>query len=247
MTQVTTLVDTLKQTLKSHHLTYADVASRLEMSEANVKRMFSSRRFTLDRLEEVCQLMQMELSDLFQLYDESRQRITELTLVQEEALVRDAQLLFVAVCVRNRLSFDEIVNHYQITPSECIRALAKLDKLKIIDLLPENRIKLRIDEGFRWIPNGPIKSFFEKQVQGQFLRSRFEGELEQNLFLFGLLSDVSIQTAINKLQALAREFHDLHRQDACMPLEKRHSIGFMLALRPWEMEVFQPFLPLKKE
>ena len=97
MTQITTLVDTLKQTLKIHHLTYADVASRLEMSEANVKRMFSSRRFTLDRLEEVCQLMQMELSDLFQLYDESRQRITELTLVQEEALVRDSTT---AVCRR---------------------------------------------------------------------------------------------------------------------------------------------------
>ena len=246
MAQITALIDTLKQTLKIHQLTYADVARELGMSEANVKRMFSSRRFTLDRLEEVCQLMQLELSDLFQMYDESRQRITELTLMQEEALVRDAKLLFVAVCVRNRLGFDEIVNHYNITSSECIRALAKLDKLKIIDLLPNNRIKLRIDEGFCWIPNGPIKHFFERQVQGQFLRSKFDGELEKNLFLFGLLSEASTQIAINKLQILAREFHDLHRQDACMPLGKRHSIGFMLALRPWEMEVFQPFLPPKK-
>lgn len=240
MAQTAALIETLKQALKSHRLTYAEVARKLDMSEANVKRMFASQRFTLERLEDVCKLMKMELSDLFQLYEESRQRITQLTLEQEEELVRDTKLLLVAVSVRNRLCFDDIVSNYQLTQNECIRALAKLDKLKIIDLLPENRIKLRIDEGFRWLPNGPIESFFEKQIQGQFLKSRFNGELEQRLFLFGLLGDSSTQVMINKIQSLAKEFTELHRQDARLPLEKRHNIGFMLALRPWELEVFQP-------
>lgn len=246
MAQISALIETLKQALKSHRLTYADVARELAMSEANVKRMFASQRFTLERLEEVCALMRMELSDLFQLYEESRQRISQLTLEQEEELVRDAKLLFVAVSVRNRLSFEEIVSHYQITQSECVRALAKLDRLKIIDLLPDNRIKLRIDDGFRWLPNGPIQRFFEKQVKEQFLQSKFDGELEQSLFLFGLLCDSSAQLLANKIGALASEFNDLHRQDASLPLEKRHSMGFMLSMRPWEMELFQPFLRLKR-
>ncbi len=240
MAQSAALIDTLKQTLKSHRLTYAEVARKLHMSEANIKRMFASKRFTLERLEEVCKLMQLELSDLFQLYEESRQRITQLTLEQEDELVRDAKLLLVAVSVRNRLGFDDIVSHYQITQAECIRALAKLDKLKIIDLLPHNRIKLRIDEDFRWLPNGPIERFFEKQIQSQFLKSGFNGELERRLFLFGLLGDSSTQVLINKLQSLAKEFTELHRQDARLPLEKRHNVGFMLALRPWELEVFRP-------
>ncbi len=240
MAQSAALIDTLKQTLKSHRLTYAEVARKLHMSEANIKRMFASKRFTLERLEEVCKLMQLELSDLFQLYEESRQRITQLTLEQEDELVRDAKLLLVAVSVRNRLGFDDIVSHYQVTKTECIRALAKLDKLKIIDLLPHNRIKLRIDEDFRWLPNGPIERFFEKQIQSQFLKSGFNGELEQRLFLFGLLGDSSTQVLINKLQSLTKEFTELHRQDARLPLEKRHNVGFMLALRPWELEVFRP-------
>lgn len=240
MAQTAALIETLKHALKSHHLTYAEVACKLGMSEANVKRMFASKRFTLERLEDVCNLMKMELSDLFQLYEESRQRITQLTLEQEEELVRDTRLLLVAVSVRNRLAFDDIISNYQVSKTECIKALAKLDKLKIIDLLPNNRIKLRIDEGFRWLPNGPIERFFEKQIQGQFLKSRFGGELEQRLFLFGLLGDSSAQMMINKMQSLAKEFTELHRQDARLPLEKRHNIGFMLALRPWELEVFQP-------
>ena len=187
MAQSEALIDTLKQALKNHHITYADAAHKLDMSEANVKRMFASKRFTLDRLEDVCKIMQMELSDLFQLYDESRQRITQLSLEQEQELVSNVKLLLVAVSVRNRLSFDDIINNYDISTTECIRHLAKLDKLKIIDLLPNNRIKLRIDEHFHWLPNGPIENFFEQQIQRQFLKSTFSGELEQRLFLFGFV------------------------------------------------------------
>lgn len=240
MTQATALIETLKQALKHHGLTYAEVARRLGMSEANVKRMFAAKRFTLDRLEEICRLMQLDLADLLLLYEDSRQRITQLTEEQEEELVSDEKLLLVAVSVRNRLGFDDIIRHYHISELECIRCLARLDRLKIIDLLPNNRIKLRIDEDFRWLQNGPIDRFFEKQIKNQFLKSGFSGEREQRLFLFGLLGDASIQVLMNKLQLLSKEFAELHRQDAQLSLEKRYNIGLMLAMRPWELGVFEP-------
>jgi len=202
--------------------------------------MFASKRFSLDRLEEICQLMQMELSDLFLLYEESRQRITQLTKEQEQELVKDSRLLLVAVSVRNRLSFEEITCNYQLKETECIQALAKLDRLKIIDLLQGNRIKLRIDEDFRWLPNGPIERFFEKQVQSHFLTSGFQGEQKQRLFLFGLLSDASAEVMNNKLQSLAKEFGELHRQDARLPIDKRSNFGLLLAMRRWELEAFKP-------
>lgn len=247
MAQTVALIDTLKKALKSHHLTYAEVAKQLDMSEANIKRMFASKRFSLDRLEDICQLMQMELSDLFQLYEASRQHITQLTLQQEKELVANDKLLLVAVSVRNHLGFNDIITNYEISETECIRHLAKLDKLKIIDLLPNNRIKLRIDEGFSWIKNGPIETLFEEQIQSQFLKSRFNGDCEQRKFLFGLLGDSSAQVLVNKINALAREFTELHRQDVALPLEKRHNIGFMLALRPWDLQAFQPLRKEKKQ
>ncbi len=240
MAQTEAIIDTLKQALKQQRLTYAEIARRLDMSEANVKRMFASKRFTLERLEDICRLIQLELSDLFQLYESSRQRITTLTIEQEKELVSDTLLLLVAVSVRNRLSYEEIITHYDISPTECIRYLARLDKLKIIDLLPNNRIKLRIDEHFHWLPNGPIERFYEKQIQTQFLKATFNGEMEERLFLFGLLGDNSNQLMLNKIKTLAREFAELHRQDANLPLSKRHNIGFMLALRPWDLDVFIP-------
>lgn len=241
MTQTVALINTLKKALKQQHLTYALVAEKLSMSEANIKRMFASKRFSLDRLEEICQLMQMELSDLFQLYEESRQRINQLTLQQEKELVANEKLLLVAVSVRNRLTFEDIISNYDISETECIRFLAKLDKLKIIDLLPNNRIKLRIDDGFSWLKNGPIETFFESQIQSQFLKSRFSGDCEKRKFLFGLLGDSSVEILMKKINALSTEFAELHRQDSSLPLDKRHNVGFMLALRPWELQAFQPY------
>ena len=243
MAQTEALIDTLKQALRNQRVTYAEVAQKLDMSEANVKRMFATKRFTLERLEDICRLIQLELSDLFQLYEESRQRITTLTLEQEKELISDNKLLLIAVCVRNRLGFDDIINNYNISNTECIRYLAKLDKLKIIDLLPNNRIKLRIDEHFHWLPHGPIERFYEKQIQNQFLKASFNGEFEERLFLFGLLGDSSAQIMINKMKSLAKEFAELHRQDSNLSLEQRHNIGFMLALRPWDLDAF---LPLQK-
>lgn len=240
MTQTAALIETLKQALKRHRLTYAEVARRLDMSEANVKRMFAAKRFTLERLEAVCRLIQLELTDLVQLYEESRQRINQLSEAQEQELVSDEKLLLVAVCVRNRLSFDDIIRYYRLSEADCIRCLARLDRLKIIDLLPSNRIKLRIDEHFRWLPNGPIDRFFEKQIKNQFLKSSFNAVHEQRLFLFGLLGEASIQQLMQRIESLSKEFTELHRQDAQLPLAKRHNIGFMLALRPWELAVFQP-------
>jgi len=245
MAQTAELVKTLKAALKSNNLTYAEVARRLDMSEANVKRLFVSKRFTLQRLEDICRLMQMELTDLFQLYQESRQRISQLTLEQEKELVKDEKLLLVAVSVRNHLTFNDIINNYLLSETECIRCLAKLDKLMIIDLLPNNRIKLRIDEDFRWIENGPIEDFFEKKIQKHFLKSGFRRELEHRRFLFGLLGDSSTRLLLNKMQNLTKEFAELHRQDAYLPLEKRINIGFMMAVRPWELEVFKPLIRLK--
>jgi DNA-binding Lrp family transcriptional regulator len=242
MAQTPALIDILKQSLKTHRLTYADIASRLEMSEANVKRMFAKKRFSMHRFEQICELMQMEMSDLFVLYEASRQRINQLTEQQERELVGDEKLLLVAVSVRNQLSFEQIVEHYQISATECIQYLAKLDRLKIIDLLPDNRIKLRIDEHFSWLPGGPIERFFEREIQRQFLKSRFKGELEQRQFHFGLLGDTSSQIMIEKLESLAHEFTELHKRDLHLPLHKRHNQGLMLAMRPWHLDVFDPLV-----
>ena len=134
MARSAALVDTLKQALKANNMTYAELAAALGLSEASIKRMFSKKDFTLERFDKVCQQMDMEMSDLLRLYERNRHRITRLTQTQEQELVANMELLLVAVCVRNHWTFDDIIHHYNISATKCIRKLARLDRLGIIDL-----------------------------------------------------------------------------------------------------------------
>ncbi len=240
MAQTQAVIQTLKQALRSKGLTYAHVAEGLCMSEANVKRMFAAERLTLDRIEAICQLMSMDLSDLFQLYDDSRQRVQQLTEAQEEELVADTRLLLVAICVRNALNFEEIMQYHHLNESDLIQCLAKLDRLGLIDLLPNNKIRVRVDPNFSWLPNGPIQRFYDKAIQKEFLAGRFPPN--QRLFQFGLLSKNSQAIIQSRMQALSQEFMQLNRRDRDLPWDQRHSTGMLLAERSWEFSVLVPYI-----
>ena len=63
MALTTALIEVLKRELKSRDITYADVAKKLDLSEASIKRMFS-KDFMLSRLDEICEFAGIEFADL---------------------------------------------------------------------------------------------------------------------------------------------------------------------------------------
>ncbi|WP_372965833.1 helix-turn-helix domain-containing protein [Marinobacter sp.] len=237
MAQTSAIVSELKRQLRSHGLTYQDVAEALELSVASVKRLFSEKQFSLKRLDQVCNLMGMEISDLVRKLA-PEQKVDQLTLEQEEELVSDVRLLLVAVCAMNRWRFDEIHMNYEISETDLIRYLALLDRMGVVELLPGNRIKLLISHDFTWQPNGPIQRFFETEVQQDFLKCRFTRAGELRLFVSGMLSTQSNEAVQQKLKRLALEFRHCHEEDLALPLEQRFGVSLMMAMRPWEIEAF---------
>ena len=238
MAQSEDLVKTLKIELKQHGLTYADVASALSLSEASVKRMFADKHFSLKRLDTICQLMGMEITDLVFRYEENRSTISHLSYEQEKELVSDMKLLLIAVAARNHCTFDEIIGRYEISQTECIQYLARLDRLGIVELLPNNRIKLIISEDFRWLENGPIEAFYMDKLQSEYFDCHFNQSGELRLFLTGAISSTTQDILYKKLDMLAREFATMLRQDLSVPLTERTNTGVVLAIRNWEFSAF---------
>jgi transcriptional regulator with XRE-family HTH domain len=239
MSQIAALVETLKKELRARRITYADIAAHLNLSESSIKRQFSEGRFTLNRLEDICQLAGLEVSELFQKMQEQRNRISTLTYEQEEKIVEDPRLLLVATCVLNHWGFEEIIRTYQITEHEGIQLLAQLDRLNVIELLPLNRIRLIVANDFRWLPGGPVQKFFRETVQPDFLQSDFTSSGEALLFRNGMLSRGSNATLIKKMNRLLSGFSELHDGDTGLPLEERFGSSLMIALRPWEFSFFR--------
>jgi DNA-binding Xre family transcriptional regulator len=87
MSQSSQLIDALKLELRRQRITYKQVAQTLELSEASVKRLFAGRFFTLERLERICQLLNMSFSDLVRQAEKKVALTNELTLEQEREIV----------------------------------------------------------------------------------------------------------------------------------------------------------------
>ena len=212
------------------------------MSEASVKRVFSRQTFTLERLDRICGVLGIEITDLGRLVEDEAERVTQLTKEQERGLVADPKLLLVAVHALNHWSLDEIVATYTLTRVQCIRYLAHLDRLRIIDLLPDNRIKVRVARTFSWLPDGPIQRYFSSQVESDFFASPFDGKGERLAFVSGMLSRSSNAVVQHHISRLAATFAELHQQDINMPLSERFGTSLLVALRPWAPKAFRKLL-----
>ena len=236
--QAAALIDTLKRMLKAKGLTYADVAKGLALSEATVKRIFSRGDFTLQRLEEVCRLARIDFAELAAAAGDEAQGVTELTEAQEQEIVSDPALLLVAWCAVNNWTFEQIVATYDLTHAQCVRCLARLDRIKVVELLPGNRIRPLVSRTFAWRPNGPIERYFRQRVETEYLASNFDRHGELFLFASGMLSNASIAELIGELRRVARDFAHRHRGDLGLPLPQRFGTSLLIAMRPWELRAF---------
>lgn len=238
MTEATQLVTALKRQLKLQGKTYRDVAAALGLSEPSVKRLFASEKFSLDRLVEVCNLLGFTLAELAQEAGAGDSRLRTLTAAQEKELMSDSMLLLVAVCALNHWTLADMLAAYRLTEAQALQRLLRLDRLKLISLLPGNRIRLTVARDFDWLVDGPIRLYFRQQGLVEFLDSRFAHADESLTFSHGMLTDAAIDKVQAELRRLRQSFAQLHEESLASPLPKRRGSGLLLAMREWEPASF---------
>lgn len=235
MAQSNQLIDTLKKLLRANGKTYNDVAHCLELSEASVKRLFSEKNISLKRLDRICQLLGLEISDLVrEMQHQHKRNISSLSHEQEKEIADNLGLMLITVLVMNQWSLTEIISHYQFSETECIQYLAHLDRLHIIELQPGNKIKLLVSPNFKWLENGPIQQLFRQKIEAEYFRTTFEKKSENLIVLNGMLSDVSNAAFQRKMHRLAQEFDELSKADASLPIGERKGATMLIALRDWD-------------
>jgi transcriptional regulator with XRE-family HTH domain len=239
MTETVQLISTIKKKLKGQGMTYRDLAHALNISEPSIKRIFTSGRLTIDRLVQISNLLGYTLAEITKETISGQPRLSTLTEKQEREVVSDPKLLIVAVCALNHFKMDEIVELYRVTKEECIKYLLRLDKLRIIDLLPNNRIRINVARDFDWLPFGPIKQYFQSRGINDFLESNFTQEDETMAFVNGMFTDQALAQIKDELRRLRLKIAELHEGSLAAPLRKRSGVGLLLAMRKWEPSGFR--------
>jgi hypothetical protein len=227
-------VEALKRSVRARGLTYAELARRLRLSEASVKRMFSRGSFTLARIEEVLAAVELDLYEVARMTRGGGHGPAQLTYEQELGLARDERLLAVFWLVLNGWSFDQIVEAFAIARTELTVAFARLEKLKLIEWGPRERARLLVPRDFVWRAGGPAKKAYARRAMAEFLAGRFDGPLELVRFESRELSAESAAMLKRKLEQLVAEFNECAEADSALPPSRRVPMALLAGCRPWE-------------
>jgi transcriptional regulator with XRE-family HTH domain len=235
------LVDALKRCLRVQGMTYRELAVRLKLSEAAVKRMFSQRAMSLQRLEQVCDALDVGLAELSAEAARGRPAMANLSEAQEQALVDEPKLLLALFLGINRWHQDDVLAHFDFSVAQWTALLVRLDRLGIIELMPGNRSRPLTARNFRWRADGPMERYFRLTLLGDFFADPFDGEQDALFLLSGSLSIEGAKQLRLRLEELAREFDALLARDATLSVESRVGVSLVMAQKPWLLQLFQPY------
>jgi len=234
------IMTSLKAIMKSRQITYRDLARDIRLSEASVKRIFSRATLTLERLNEICQALEVSLSEVVRLANEQSADTPEpLTLEQENALAADPKLLACFYLLANGRTGREVSAQLDVDERAVRRWMVRLDALRLIELRSKLRARTRAASVIAWRPDGPLRRLYENQIRQEFLQAAFSRSGEALHFLSAELSDASCKVLLRKLERMAGEFRDLAELDRAMPPRDKRSTAVLLAVRPWVFSMFK--------
>lgn len=236
MRQIEPLLEILKKTLKSKGVTYKEIALGLNLSEASIKRHFSSGDLTLNRLEEICQLVDLNFLELCKQAGE-RESSDEwyLSFEQEKTFSEKPRLFYFYVLLRGEKTLSAILKNYELEATEAERFLLILDKMKLIELYTANKFKIKKTGLLRLRRDGPIGRTLFERTKKEFLQDDFLGD--QKFLRFSLMGihqsqvrkfQIRMDKMIQELQEESKFFSDNDPQ--------LNETGILIALRPWHYD-----------
>ena len=227
------LLEAVKKLLKARGTPYRELARSLGISEASVKRLFSQKTFTLQRLEQVCAALEIDFFDLAKLARGAASTVDAMTIAQEQALAADSKLLGVFYLLFNDWQPDDIHARYTLSRAEVLRHVLRLEKLGLVDLMPHDKVKLRIPKSVRLRHDGPISHAHGESVVTTFINANFDQS--GGLFRFEVreLSSASAELLKRRLERLAAEFNEIAELDSYLPSGQRETIGMAVGIRPY--------------
>jgi DNA-binding Xre family transcriptional regulator len=238
MSTTADLVTVLKKELKAARMTYADLAAKLGMAESSVKRMLAKGDMPLSRIDAICRALKLDFADLARRIADTQPLLAELGEAQEKAVVADKKLLLTAICVLSQWTLEQITGSYRLSEAECIKYLAQLDRIGIIELKPLNRYRLKLAKTFRWRPHGPVMDYFRENALLDYFSGGFDGNGEGLLLVHGAISRGLAPSFLERMQRVAQDFAQQHQTDQKLGDKDREGFTLLLAMRSWEFEAF---------
>jgi len=226
------LKDILKQQIRVRGMRYQDIADYLGVSVMTIKRYLNSERVPIEALEDIASCIGLSLIELaeFAKVSDGRQTL-DLELQQESALAASYELALVRLLLYNGLTVEEIIAEYGVDEPALINLLTRLDRLKLIELLPGNRVRIRGSRHIEWRPGGPMRRQIEQDIRENFVKMDFANTESFFGYETARLSQSSVLQIEEHMRQLVRTMRILQKVDQGVPNEQKQWYSLLVAQR----------------
>lgn len=226
------LKDILKQQIRIRGMRYQDIADHLGVSVMTIKRYLNSERVPIEALEDIASCVGLSLIELAEFAKASDGRQTlDLELQQESALAASYELALVRLLLYNGLTVEEIMAEYGVDEPTLLGILTRLDRLKLIELLPGNRVRIRGSRHIEWRPGGPMRRMIELDIRENFVKMDFASTENFYGYETARLSQSSVLQIEEHMRQLVRTIRILQKIDQGIPNEQKRWHTLLVAQR----------------
>lgn len=170
------LLSALKRAFRDRGIRQAQIAEELGVSEVTVRRYLSGRGISLEILEKLCQVADIRIIDLAEMALNGEQGlIHRLSDEQERGLAQDVMRAFVFYMLRYGWSPEEVRRECSLSEAELISHLVHLDRLGLIRLMPNNKVRSLTVKYPDWHQGGPVRRTFDRSARKLFASMDYNG------------------------------------------------------------------------
>lgn len=161
----------IRRKIKEKGYTQDEFSKILEVSIATLNRWLRGEGLLFSDLSLMAEKLDIKLSEILTLAEGDKSSIFNYTLEQENAFVNIEGLLAFFDSLLKGKSIANITKSHKLTEKSVNYYLAKLDKLQLIEWLPQNKVKLKVNGEPRWISGGPLSQIFRKQIMTDYIQN----------------------------------------------------------------------------
>lgn len=211
----------LQDALRARRMTYADLAEIMCVSEPTIKRIFAARDCKLSRIIEICEALDLSLSDVTD--NAARQRAEAITLPMgtEVSLAADPPLFYFLILLRDLRAPDYIAGLMDLSPDQLHAMGMALERLGLAEVDAGNKIRLVSHAPIRFRPNGPLLPLL-REINLRFLAKGVTHPVTSADHFFTISRRMRIETAQDirrDIEALTEKIAELARQDQLVARE----------------------------
>lgn len=219
------LKNAIKELLKRKKLQYQDLANHLECSLPTIKRILGNEDLGLTRLLQICDFLDITLTELDTMSENLTKNTFILSLSQQNYLIKNSHMLTFLFEIYSGKTPKQIAQEFKLTNSSLEKYLIQLEKYEFINVSSKNKISPKYKAFPTW-ERGPMaehftslildrfSEFFKDRIKEQNKKSTTSDIEEGTINIVKKVSKESYQNWIKEYQKLIQDFERLANLEA---------------------------------